>query len=132
MNTNRLITKWPRLSEKEIRRLQAEKLRRYLENVIAPFSPHYRELFKQEHVDAGAVRTLDDLRRVPFTSKADLLNSPEHPQKGREFILQPDARQLAHRPGTILRAAIFGREKVKRGFEAEFRPIFMTCTTGRS
>ena len=132
MNTNHLTTKWPRLSEKEIRSLQAEKLRRYLRTVVAPFSPHYRELFRQERVDVGAIRSLDDLRRLPFTSKTDLLNSPEHPQQGREFILQPDAEQLAHRPSTILRAALLGREKVKRGFEREFRPIFMTCTTGRS
>ena len=132
MNTNHLTTKWPRLSEKEIRSLQAEKLRRYLRTVVAPFSPHYRELFRQERVDVEAIRSLDDLRRLPFTSKTDLLNSPEHPQQGREFILQPDAEQLAHRPSTILRAALLGREKVKRGFEREFRPIFMTCTTGRS
>lgn len=132
MNTNHLTTKWPRLSEKEIRELQAKKLRRYLQTVVAPFSPHYSELFQQERVNVGAIRTLDDLRRLPFTSKTDLLNSPEHPQQGREFILQPDAEQLAHRPSTILRAALLGREKVKRGFEREFRPIFMTCTTGRS
>ena len=132
MNTNHLTTKWPRLSKKEIRELQAKKLRRYLQTVVAPFSPHYSELFQQERVNVGAIRTLDDLRRLPFTSKTDLLNSPEHPQQGREFILQPDAEQLAHRPSTILRAALLGREKVKRGFEREFRPIFMTCTTGRS
>ncbi len=132
MNTNRLTTKWPRLSETQIRRLQAEKLRRYLQTVVAPFSPHYRELFKQERVEVTTIRTLDDLRRLPFTSKTDLLNSTEHLQKAREFILQPDAQQLAHRPATILRAALLGRETVKRGFEREFRPIFMTCTTGRS
>src|SRR4051812_18162214 len=114
MNTNHLTTKWPRLSEKEIRALQSEKLRRYLRDVIAPFSPHYRELFKRERVDVNTVRTLDDIRRLPFTSKTDLLNSPEHPQKAREFVLQPDAGQLARRSSTILRAALFGRKKVKR------------------
>ena len=132
MNTNYLTTKWPHLSEKEIRRLQAQKLRRYLQNIVAPFSPHYRELFKAQPVALNAIHTLDDLRRLPFTSKTDLLNSPEHPQKGREFILQPDARQLARHPATILRAALLGREKVRQGFEREFRPVFMTCTTGRS
>ena len=132
MNTKQLTAKWPRLSERHLRQLQAEKLRHYLQSVVAPFSPHYRELFQEERVDVGAVRTLADLRRLPFTSKTDLLNSPEHPQQGREFILQPDAQQLARRPATILRAALLGREKVKRGFEREFRPIFMTCTTGRS
>ena len=34
--------------------------------------------------------------------------------------------------GTILRALFHGRERVKQDFEAEFRPIFTTFTTGRS
>ncbi len=132
MNMHRLTRKWPRLSEAEIRRGQADTLRRYLQTVVAPFSPHYRELLREQRVDVGAIRTLDDLRRLPFTSKTDLLNTAEHPQQGREFILQPDAKELARRPGTLLRAALLGRENVRRGFEHEFRPVFMTCTTGRA
>jgi len=31
-----------------------------------------------------------------------------------------------------MRALVSGREKVKAGFEAEFRPVFLTSTTGRS
>jgi len=132
MNPNLLISKWPRLSERQIRAGQAAQLRRYLRDVVVPHSPHYREVFRRERLDADDIGSLDDLRRLPFTSKADLLNTPEHPQKAREFILQPDPRELARRPVTILRAALTGRANVKRGFEREFRPIFMTCTTGRS
>ena len=44
----------------------------------------------------------------------------------------PDERILTRRASTVVRALLHGRESVKRGFEREFRPIFMTSTTGRS
>jgi phenylacetate-coenzyme A ligase PaaK-like adenylate-forming protein len=132
MKPSVLTTHWHKLPEKIVRELQAEKLRRYLRTTVLPFSSHYRELFRQNNLDAGSFRSLEDLQRVPFTSKADLLNTPESPRKIRDFILVPDAQELARRPSTILRAALQGRASVARGFEHEFRPVFMTCTTGRS
>jgi len=44
----------------------------------------------------------------------------------------PDQKILSRRPTTILRALAHGRESVRKEFEAEFRPIFVTFTTGRS
>jgi phenylacetate-coenzyme A ligase PaaK-like adenylate-forming protein len=112
--------------------LQAEQLRRYLRTVVLPFSAHYRRLFHEHGLDSDSVRTLEDLQRVPFTTKSDLLNTAAQPQRFRDFILVPDQKVLARRPGTILRALVHGREQVKKDFESEFRPIFMTATTGRS
>jgi phenylacetate-coenzyme A ligase PaaK-like adenylate-forming protein len=132
MNPKALTTRWQDLPEKVIRQLQAEKLRHYLRQVVLPFSAHYRELFQQHGVAADSIRSLDDLQRLPFSSKMDLLNTPEHPQRVRDFLLIPDQNVLARRPGTILRALWHGRERVKNSFEAEYRPIFMTSTTGRS
>ena len=132
MNTSVLTTHWQKLPEKIVRELQVEKFRRYLKHTVLPFSSHYRELFRQNNLDAGSFRTLNDLERIPFTSKADLLNTPESPRKIREFILMPEARQLARRPSTILHAALHGRASATQKLEREFRPVFMTCTTGRS
>ncbi|HXS67271.1 MAG TPA: AMP-binding protein, partial [Candidatus Polarisedimenticolia bacterium] len=132
MKTSVLRTQWQQLPEQVVRQLQAEKLRHYLRSIVLPFSAHYRELFRQNNLDAESFRSLEDLQCVPFTSKADLLNTPENPRKIREFILVPDAQELAHRPSTIFQAALHGRACVTRGFEHEFRPVFMTCTTGRS
>jgi phenylacetate-coenzyme A ligase PaaK-like adenylate-forming protein len=112
--------------------LQAEKLRRYLRDVVLPFSAHYRELFRKAGIRPDSIRGLEDLEMVPFTSKMDLLNTPDHPQRVKDFVLVPDPKALAHRPSTIWRALTRGQAEVKRGFEAEYRPIFMTSTTGRS
>ncbi|MGA2244149.1 MAG: AMP-binding protein [Verrucomicrobiota bacterium] len=97
-----------------------------------PFSARYQKLFRENNLSADSIRTLDDLARVPFTSKSDLLNTPESPQRFRDFVLVPDQQILARRPGTIFRALLHGRDFVREKFEAEFRPIFMTFTTGRS
>jgi phenylacetate-coenzyme A ligase PaaK-like adenylate-forming protein len=132
MKTSVLTTHWQQLPEKIVRELQAEKLRHYLRTTVLPFSSHYRELFHANNLTADSFRTLDDLQRLPLTSKADLLNTPENPKKIREFILVPNKEQLARRPSTIVRALLQGRAVVARSFEREFRPVFMTCTTGRS
>jgi phenylacetate-CoA ligase len=132
MSSNLLRNHWQQLSEPVVRRLQAKKLRDYLRTVVLPFSAHYRKLFQEQGLDAESFRTLEDLQRLPFTTKSDLLNTAQQPQRFKDFILVPDQKVLARRPGTILRALLNGRERVKQDFEAEFRPIFATFTTGRS
>jgi len=132
MKQAQLTHHWSQLPRETVRRLQAAKLRRYLRDVVVPFSAHYREMFHQHGLEADQFRSLEDLERIPFTTKADLVNTPEHPQRSRDYILIPDPQVLARRPSTVLRALLNGRESVKRQFELEFRPIFMTSTTGRS
>lgn len=132
MQTERLTNQWASLHERDLKRLQLAKLRRYLKQVVLPFSPRYRELFERIGVVADDLRTLDDWRRIPFTSKADLVGSPDDPQASRNYILQPDKKVLARRPSMVLRAMLQGRGRLARELEAEYRPVFMTSTTGRS
>ncbi len=123
---------WQRLPEAAVRRLQAEQFRHYLRTVILPFSAHYRALFAQHGLSADSFQTLDDLRKIPFTTKADLLAAGANPERVKDFLVIPDPKVLARRPATIAQALLHGREAVKKQFELEFRPIFMTFTTGRS
>ena len=132
MSRNLLRNRGQQWSERVVRQLQAEQLRRYLRTVVLPFSTYYRNLFQEHGLDVESFRTLEDLQRLPFTTKSDLLNTAAQPQRFKDFILVPDQKALARRPGTILRAILHGRERVKQDFEAEFRPIFATFTTGRS
>jgi phenylacetate-CoA ligase len=59
-----------KLSRPEIERLQLERLRKTLTQ--AARSPFYSALFREHGVDPEAVRTVDDVRRLPFTTKQDL------------------------------------------------------------
>src|SRR5438876_3357798 len=98
MNGNTLRDRWQQLPEAVIRRGQAAQLRHYLRTVVLPFSAHYRQLFRERGLDADSFRTLADLGRLPFTSKLDLMNTAEHPQRFKDFILVPDPAVLARRP----------------------------------
>ena len=132
MDLSWLTERWQQLPEAVVLELQAQKLRHYLRTVVLPFSPYYRELFARNGLRPESFRRVEDLERIPFTSKTDLLDTPDHPQKVRDFLIVPDKRVLARRPGNMLEAVLRGREAVTRRLEAEFRPVFLTSTTGRS
>jgi phenylacetate-coenzyme A ligase PaaK-like adenylate-forming protein len=129
MKPNRLTTCWHTLPRKTIRALQAARLRTYLRDVVLPFHPHYRKMFADQGIDWRDLRSLDDLRRIPFSSKADLAGGSE---QVKAFVITPDAHALARRPSTIARGIFRGPTRVKRELEEEFRPLLMTSTTGRS
>src|SRR6266487_1391690 len=97
MNATLLTSQWQRLPEKTVRQLQAERLRNYLRSVVLPFSLHYRELFHKHGLKADSIRTLEDLEQIPFTSKADLVNTPDNAQRAKDFVLIPDQEVLSHR-----------------------------------
>ena len=129
MNPTRLKTCWHKLPRRTLRELQAKQLRAYLRDVVLPFHSHYRDLFRRHGLDWRAVEKLDDLQKSPFTSKKDLSGGAE---KTREFVIAPDPKDLARRPSTILRGLVSGVSRTRRHLDREFRPIFMTSTTGRS
>ncbi|HEY5895464.1 MAG TPA: AMP-binding protein [Chthoniobacterales bacterium] len=118
--------------DRVIRQRQIHALRRYLRDIVLPFSPFYHEQWRREGFDPNKLRDWDDLRRIPLTLKEDLLPDSAHPRKSRDFILAPERSQLLHRPSTIAATLIIGKRNTQRMLEREFRPILMTTTTGRS
>ncbi|MCE9614296.1 MAG: AMP-binding protein [Lentisphaerae bacterium] len=104
----------------------------YLRRQVLPYAAYYRELFQSHGLRAEHVRTHEDLSRVPFTSKLDLLPTPERPERALDFILLPGEQALARRWDVVRRAAWRGRAAVRAELTAEYRPIFLTSTTGRS
>jgi phenylacetate-coenzyme A ligase PaaK-like adenylate-forming protein len=129
MNARRLTTCWHKLPRKTLRELQANQLRAYLRDVVLPFHSYYREMFAKQRLDWRAIKTLEDLQVIPFTSKGDLVGGAD---RARQFVVAPDPQRLARRPSTILRGLLLGPARARRELDREFRPIFMTSTTGRS
>jgi phenylacetate-CoA ligase len=123
---------WSHWPEADIRRWQSERLGEYLRTVILPFSTYYRNLFHEHGLNVDSIGSVADLVRLPFTTKSDLINAVGNPEHFRDFILVPDEKVLSHRPKVMLDAIFHGRASVQEKFEAEFRPVFMTFTTGRS
>jgi phenylacetate-CoA ligase len=60
-----------RASRADMRRLQARRLREQATHA-ARHSPFYRRALRTARVDPATVRTLDDVRRLPFTTKDEL------------------------------------------------------------
>lgn len=123
---------WARWDRAGAQRYQLAALRDFLKRQVLPFSAYYRE-----HLGAADGRALrlacwDDLRRLPFTSKKDLLNTPERNHRALDFLLQPTAAQLRRRPAVLWQSLWEGAAAARAALEREYRPVFMTSTTGRS
>ena len=123
---------WQSLGREELQHRQVETLWSYLRNTVLPFSAHYQKLFKTHGIDPASIRSMDDLAKIPFTTKSDLLSTPEEPDKMRDFLLIPDRGLLMRKPSVIARAVLLGRGPATKKLEREFRPLMLTSTTGRS
>jgi phenylacetate-coenzyme A ligase PaaK-like adenylate-forming protein len=108
---------------------QVRRLREYLKHRVLPFSTHYRRVFEEHHIEANDIRSFSDWAGVPFTSKVDLTVPRE---KQREFVLIPEQHKLMREPRVLMNAVFHGRSHTKEKLEAEFRPLLLTSTTGRS
>ena len=58
------------MDRKELTRLQLRRLKKTLKQ--ATKSPAYSKMFKTHRISPEKIRTLDDLQRLPFTTKEDL------------------------------------------------------------
>lgn len=111
--------------------MQDALLRRAIRERIYPFSAHYRRMMDAAKVDPRSIKGVDDLRRLPFTTKADLLAAAGDEQRRRDFVLAPTPElvkrhwPLGKKLGLLSRGA---KEDLRR----EYTPNFVTFTTGRS
>lgn len=125
-----------RLNRQEIKALQNRKLHYFINRHLYPFSPHYQKLFDSQHIDPKSIRTIEDLKKIPFSSKADFISTEQSPEKFKEFILQPDQAKIRrHWPASKLLVlavlkVVKGQEYVMDQLRKEYRPVFITFTTG--
>lgn len=123
------------LSKDDLQALQNRKLHHFITRHLYPFSPHYQQLFKTHKIDPQTIRTVDDLKRIPFTSKKDFID-PNNSRKFTDFILAPDAQKIRqHWPlPELLKLKAFalfkGPSALQEKLSEEYRPIFITFTTG--
>ena len=76
---------------------QAERdarLHRFINEQLYPYSPFYRRLFDRNKLDPKSIRTIADLRRVPFTTKVDIAPTADNPTRHLDLVLQPDAEKI--------------------------------------
>ena len=124
------------LSREDFKRLQNEKLHTFINQYLFPFSPRYQLLFNEKRVDPRSIRTSEDLARLPFTSKMDFVDARTSEICFKEFILEPTQVKIkkAWGPSKLIPLAVNkilrGPDYVQYKLAEEFRPVFMTFTTG--
>ena len=70
MNNSKYFNPEEAFSRQEIEKYQLERLHKTLEHCMN--SPFYRERFAREGLKPSDIKTLDDIRKIPFTTKQDL------------------------------------------------------------
>lgn len=124
------------LSRGELREIQNRKLRNFISRQIYPFSPYYRRLMDQHKIKPKYIKTVEDLKILPFTKKEDFLPTRDNPRRFLDFVLAPDERLIKkYWPKNrllwlALLKVIKGKGYLKQRLEKEYRPIFLTATTG--
>ena len=119
-----------------LREIQNRKLRDFISRQIYPFSPYYRKLFDQHQIKPRYLKTVEDLKILPFTKKEDFFPTQDNPTHFLDFVLKPDEQLIKkYWPKNrllwlALLKAIKGKEYLKQLLEKEYRPIFLTATTG--
>jgi phenylacetate-coenzyme A ligase PaaK-like adenylate-forming protein len=124
------------LSPGELREIQNKKLRDFISCKLYPFSPYYRNLFDTHKIKPRHIKTIADLRIIPFTKKEDFMPTKENPERFKDFILQPTESLIKKylRKDKLFELGLLkilrGNEYVTHAMNKEFRPIFLTATTG--
>jgi len=109
----------------EIRKLQNKKLRGFI-RLVYKFHPFYRRLFKKLNLKPDDIRTVEDLRKIPFTKKSDWVD------KEKEFILYPtkEIKNFLSIKDKIL--YLIDKDKVVNKISYEFLPATFFATSGRT
>lgn len=58
------------MSRADIEKLQLERLKSTIKQAVK--SPFYGKLYAEKGIDADSIKTLDDVRKLPFTTKQDM------------------------------------------------------------
>ncbi|HLC99682.1 MAG TPA: hypothetical protein VJC11_01845, partial [Patescibacteria group bacterium] len=127
--------KLEQLSQDEFEAIQ-NKVVQYLMQTLVPMHPFYRKLYEEKGIDYRSIRTVDDLQKLPFSSKLDILPTELEPRRPRDFILQPNEDLIKHvYPKSalikMLAKKLVGVD-VKAELEYEYKPVHTHFTTGRS
>ena len=132
----RPYSRWPslaRATRAELEDVQRRALQRFVREELYPFSAHYRRMFDAAGLKPRDVRSPEDLRRLPLTTKKGLIDAQLDPARKRDFVLIPTPETIrAHWPLARKLGLLLGGASAREELRYEYTPNFVTFTTGRS
>ena len=81
-------SKISRMPTPAIKKLQEELLTKMLKEEMAVRHPYYRNLFKENNINLDAIKGIEDLDRLPFTEKEELLPREDDRRYPKKYVLE--------------------------------------------
>ena len=116
------------LKPEKIRRLQNKLLQNFIKYQI-PYHPCYKELFKKNKIGFSDIKTTNDLKKLPFTTKEDIAPTKDNPKKFLDFVLQPNEKLVRQYSSLNKKIKLILN---KDSAYHEYKPVHIHFTTGRS
>ncbi len=123
---------WSKLSKMPapaIRKLQNELLQKMLSEELAVRHPYYRELFKKENINPADIKGVEDLNKLPFTDKKDVLAPEDDPLYPKKFVLETPAGE--EQKGKKKGFSLFGKKDTGPD-PADYKFFTLYFTAGRT
>jgi phenylacetate-CoA ligase len=77
-----------RMPAQAIKKMQDELLQKMISEELAVRHPYYRALFKANNINPADIKGVEDLKKLPFTEKKDLLPPGGDLQFPKQFVLE--------------------------------------------
>jgi len=113
------------MSPQEQKEASFRRLQKYIKEVVYPYHPYYRKLFKENGITPEMIRKPEDLAKIPLTSKDDYRPDPI------SFIVQPtmpgrDSRYETAKiaPKFLLKYLLQGVFNFPRDYASQYRVNF--------
>ena len=118
-----------RMPAPAIKKMQDELLHKMINEELAVRHPYYRALFKEHNIDPAEIKGVEDLSKLPFTEKKDLLLPEDNPLYPKQFVLEVPAgdEQKPKKKGFSL----FGKKETGPD-PSEYRFFSLYFTAGRT
>ena len=101
---------------------------RNMVRLVYHHSPFYKKLFKENNLSPSDIKSLENLKKIPFTRKEHLMEQP------KDFILQPTN---VTRKKTLHTSAVFYDKLMRMGevpseVKEEYKPVMIVMSSGRA
>jgi phenylacetate-coenzyme A ligase PaaK-like adenylate-forming protein len=119
------MSTWDRRSSSALVKLRDQALREQIRDVVAPFSPFWKERFTEAGIKPNSVSRVRDLAKVPAVGERDVCPDGDPGKAARLVIQATETGYALHAPGPSLRKALWRRttnvDAYKRQVEADTR-----------
>jgi phenylacetate-coenzyme A ligase PaaK-like adenylate-forming protein len=119
------VASWDRRSAGALAKLRDRAVRDQVRDVVAPFSPFWRERFAATGIKPSGINRVRDLAKIPAVGERDVCPSGDAAEAARLVVQASETGYALHAAGPALRKALLRRtfdlDAYRRQVEADSR-----------